>query len=1457
MRSISGQSPTYRDRRTAARPTVSRSGAFQRPGTVMVFVLGILTLLALVGIGLIASTRMDAKRVDNQSNITSTSDSINSIVKQVQETLRQDIWGAQGSMRPLDNSLPVGSGINPLSITENNEPYDGYHVDRWLSPLMPYPADVTSTNPAMALGSIPVLPAGLPAGSKLFTGNSNVLPIVIGTNAPAGEIDVLVWPAVSYLGSDLLIPKTGVAGGQTNEFAWLYNTRNNVPGQLVRYGPNTPPALNALPVAPDLINVPVIQTWPPQPTARWLYDANGNPLPMIPGSTTNATIRVAKEAWTNTQEAAINSQMQLTNPAFRARFPYFDTNGDGVVDLYDADGDGVPDSPISFVLDGNASNPQSPSKLYAIIRVIDHGAMLNANVASSFAFSQNPPTALMFDEQNANLQRRGRRATELLLDDVAHTRDIFSLGVSNRAWQLVNYRTRFSPAINDPLAYDQNVVRRDLIGGLTGNFGYRLFGLSDEASLRHRFSLVPAAYGSYSKAPPTNGVGYDKIDSALPWSLLWSNTLADYSVPGSYPTKSYEQNTSRWSRMNANFQEYGTATTYDGWDINKAYNIGWRRMFNEAEPFSIRRPMFTAISRDVMLPPADLTLNFTTGELAQLPPGGFPVMWLNSGPGGTTAPLSIIMNDPTDPWPMTSASVPDWMKLQPIDINMTGTTAASAPALQAKYMKYLASAMFIALGGVTDASGLVIASQTDPMRFEYAWQFAANVADYRDSDGVPTAIQLPTMKILHGLEKQPFFTEAYTRVQYNLEDPPTPESDDDWFDAVELFVPPTWLVKIDNLYLRTPGSGSASGLNLGIPLSGFLRAGAPPVLDGNETSTATNIDTNGAYFVFCGPTGAAPPTFSGGITPALAFYMNAGFEFDHDDSAATPGKVELVYADPADPLSVHVLDTIEFNRNGNTVPGSASTGGPVASVDFRWAKRSGTQAANTAERFSMARSTKGWRFTIARYQLLVENNAGGQPNFETLGRANTGQLDPSLAIDELPEMPWPSRSKLDHSTDSEVLNGFSSGQPYEAFDSVVDISRIPMVGNSNLPPAAVNTVPLTYDTATQTLWETIVRQLGTPGGLGPQLAVAAAHVDFANATRVSMLAPNFNTTPPTGGVSQPWSWRLLRYLTATAHTADRIDNDGDGVIDNDAEGANTLFRMAGRININTAPATVLRSVPSMSLLPDSLQFQQLLRISGETILADRAASDPYAYYATAAPFDRQRFWDFASAIVAAREGRDVHVRQPDSLGNLRTVAICQPPAAGAGRVYESVGELMDALGSKAAAQSLNESLGNNDAMFLADRYTRPGSNLPLMGHRLGVNGDAEYGPVGSTPTIDYRAFSPDFRDRKAVAASGEVQTIEFTPVGPGDADTNIQSGGIRGRDIYLSRWANVLTTRSDVFTAYIALIDEDGKYVRRAQVTLDRSNCFGEQRVGGGLPSKAVLPDILLMEEGSYGDDMR
>jgi hypothetical protein len=108
--------------------------------------------------------------------------------------------------------------------------------------------------------------------------------------------------------------------------------------------------------------------------------------------------------------------------------------------------------------------------------------------------------------------------------------------------------------------------------------------------------------------------------------------------------------------------------------------------------------------------------------------------------------------------------------------------------------------------------------------------------------------------------------------------------------------------------------------------------------------------------------------------------------------------------------------------------------------------------------------------------------------------------------------------------------------------------------------------------------------------------------------------------------------------------------------------------------------------------------------------------------------------------------------------------------------------------------------------------------------------------------------APDFQYRKDTANSSLVDFV-YLPGTPND------NGGIRGRDIYLTRWASMLTTRSDVFTAYIALMDENGNYIHRCQLTLDRTECFAEN------PSEAlrrpILPKILIRQDGGYMDDTK
>src|SRR5262249_14715154 len=123
--------------------------------------------------------------------------------------------------------------------------------------------------------------------------------------------------------------------------------------------------------------------------------------------------------------------------------------------------------------------------------------------------------------------------------------------------------------------------------------------------------------------------------------------------------------------------------------------------------------------------------------------------------------------------------------------------------------------------------------------------------------------------------------------------------------------------------------------------------------------------------------------------------------------------------------------------------------------------------------------------------------------------------------------------------------------------------------------------------------------------------------------------------------------------------------------------------------------------------------------------------------------------------------------------------------------------------------------------FRMDRYALPSTAgiplVPMASHRV-WGGDpltGSNGPAGSGREIS-RYFSPDYRYRSDQFAVGYAPNLApNAPAAPGEAGVpadSATSGGIRGRDIYLARMANMLTTRSDVYTAYIALIDEDGNY---------------------------------------------
>jgi len=1409
----------YLTRRADRRIRTGRSLSGRlRPGTVMIFVLGILTLLALIGIGLVASTRLDQKRVNNEAAIASTVDSVDAVVKQIQQTLVDDIWSTQyptilGAVQtPLEpnNQLEPGGNNNRLGILEYNEPFDAPGpYDRWLSSLMPY----RYYNPGVAANF-----------AHVFRNQSqfNVGDPATGNAAFPDEADVLIWPEVSYLGSDLLTPQSG--GTTLNQFVWKMNTRVTVGATVpISYGPLAYPA-NGVPAKnPSLSNVPVLQTPPPIDNLPIAYDGAVNrPFALIPGSTTNVTIRKARAAWENWRGSLSatdlnNLAVQLGRPAgslTNPQFPYFDTNADGIVDLYDADGDGVPDSPISFVIDGNSTDPNNPSRLYAVVRIVDHGAMLNANIASSFWYPLS--TGLTFSENAADYQRRGRRTTEFVLDDLCHAGDRGSPpggGMSNRIAGLMNYRSGSAPNRNDPVELDRSVVRRDLIGGPSLNLGYRLYSLSDEASLRNRFSLVPSSLASYRKNQAANPtVGYEAIDTSLRWTMLWSNQL------GNTPTlNSYLPASSRWTRFNADFN----SVAYEGY--NQGLQLGFRHLLTEDDTGAIRRMMVTTVNHDVVPPTNDAGFN---GNALTALAGVSPVSRVNPTTG---ALVPVNMTWPVTPSGPGSASLPFWMRMHQINLNQTDVPTTNDVTVQThinEYLGSLAAAMYLALGdpangGLTALQGTTL---TPLLRQRLAWQFAANVVDYRDSDQKPTMLEMPAALgggRIFGLEKQPFFTEAYCRVAYNQEDPPNPADDDDWFDAVELHVPAGWkIADLSKLFLRTPGSGTQSGIGQGICLNQFLNSGgATPdaYMDGGEPTVVSGdrvLNTTGAYVVFCGRN-VSVAAVNGNVG---AFFANNGFQINH--GAAGSSDVELVYYDAADPQSEHVLDVIG--------PKYASKSGlSLNPIDSLWAKRV-APAPNGHNKFVLKRSTDGWRFTNGWH--LYDDDFPAPSislfQFETLGQKN--DIDPASFLNtDFPEMVWATRTSLQTRVDNatgEVPDGFKSGTTFEAFDSVPEIARIPIIGPTvGLGGGGTpNCVTERYAASMQ--------QINPTGATATDKKLArmvAGHIDFV-------------TGDPIGTPPAPWSWRLLRYLTTTSVDGDGVDNNGAGGIDDAYEGAQTMFRRAGRININTAPVTVLRSVPFMAMLPNMMQFQGMV----DSATAGNASANPYAYYNNAP----MGYWDFASAIVAARENRIVEVRLPDSSGALQRVAQCSPLNGGA-LAYRDVMEL-----SKLTSQT-DGVLGNN-SMFRIDRHVTD-VNLPLRDHNLAATPTL---PQTGTPRVGTPSvFSPDFRVRPAQSAGANASAVaewmDFAPAGLDNAAT-YDSGGLRGRDIYLDRLANVLTTRSDVFTAYIALIDEDGNYVRRAQVTLDRSPCFGEIRVGGS-NSNPILPSILLKSEGSYTDETR
>ncbi|MFC1676854.1 hypothetical protein ACFL3G_07325 [Planctomycetota bacterium] len=169
-------------------------------------------------------------------------------------------------------------------------------------------------------------------------------------------------------------------------------------------------------------------------------------------------------------------------------------------DVADADGDGVADS--RWIELNETTSKGKP--IFAAIRVIDNGAMLNAN------------TAFQFDRNSAESSRiDGRSQTQINLLGLTN-RDTDSVE-KNALERLQAIRCGSEPngiSLSDITSYEQNVVRKK-DSAITG---YTPFDISDELELRNRFFL--------NTSRNYKDVINSRIERKLARDDNWNNTFA-------------------------------------------------------------------------------------------------------------------------------------------------------------------------------------------------------------------------------------------------------------------------------------------------------------------------------------------------------------------------------------------------------------------------------------------------------------------------------------------------------------------------------------------------------------------------------------------------------------------------------------------------------------------------------------------------------------------------------------------------------------------------------------------------------------------------------------------------------------------------------------------------------------------------------------------------------------------
>ena len=302
---------------------------------------------------------------------------------------------------------------------------------------------------------------------------------------------------------------------------------------------------------PDANNAWLASIEPSTDPNRWrqISDVTGYIEMIIPGvkvSWDTQDIEITNSA-TNLLKAIVEDHKKIE----------LDNSGNLLDQLADADGDGVADSKW-VKLDDITSNKGKP--IYAAIRIVDNGAMINVNTAYKFDPNETDPNLI-----------DGSSQTQINLFGLAQR------GPSNTIGQLDNARYGSEPHNLDD--YIRNVVWR--YNEPNGN--YTPFDISDELELRNRFTLnrtdvdsrIENVWTSAFKGPDYL---YTPVSSSGNFSDWCKEVYYDLSEPNA--TKDYS------------YRHIGTNYNIDRIidpDCNKMTNI------NKADAYSIYRAVKSAL----------------------------------------------------------------------------------------------------------------------------------------------------------------------------------------------------------------------------------------------------------------------------------------------------------------------------------------------------------------------------------------------------------------------------------------------------------------------------------------------------------------------------------------------------------------------------------------------------------------------------------------------------------------------------------------------------------------------------------------------------------------------------------------------------------------------------------------------------------------------------------------------